>query len=769
MNEQQNKPIRVLHVLGTTNLGGAESRIMELYRCIDKTQVQFDFLVHTEQEGHYHKEICALGGRIYHVPRFRGINVLSYRKAIKDFFAEHHGFCAVHGHMTSTASIYLPIAKKAGIPCTIAHARSAGVDKGIKGVVTKLLRLPLGRKADNCFACSQEAAVAVFGKKCVQKGKVQVIPNAIDTTRFRFQQAVRDEVRRELQLDDKFVIGHVGRFGFMKNHAYLLEIFAELCRMRQDAALVLIGSGELEQAVRKQAEELGIADRVLFLGNRYHVERYYPAFDYFVFPSIFEGLPGSVVEAQACGLHCLVSDKVTREAAVTNLASYRSIEEAAVCWAQEIQKNAQDAMERKEFRAEIMEKGFDVRHQAVAMTRFYQTGKNPSAQQSYKKKKIMLIVPMLYQGGHERICAMTAKLLNPIHEVHLVIFSAQDMIYDVSGVDLIDLNLHAVSGVAGKIINIIKRTWQVRRLKKKLGIEVCYSFGPSANIVNALSKQQEAVWAGIRGYGALLDKGIMNLVCKRADCIVNCTRVLEQEIAVRYSPKRQITLYNPCDLTEIEMLAKQELPKEFQAFFDRAGKIVASMGREDDVKGFWHLIKSFSLAKKKLPDLKLLIIGEGSYTEYRELARKLQMEQDILFTGVQKNPFPFLARSDVYALTSDSEGFPNALIEAMACHVPCVSANCKTGPAEILHEDYLACSSQDQVYYADYGILTPIFAGTKDLSPEHFTTEEQIFAQELETLLSNPQLYQKYSTAAAERAKAFSVEVYLQKLLNMIQ
>lgn len=768
MNKQQTQPIRVLHVLGTTNLGGAESRIMELYRCIDKTQVQFDFLVHTQKEGHYQKEICALGGTVYHVPRFRGINLLSYRKAVKDFFAKHHAFAAVHGHMTSTASIYLPIAKKAGIPSTIAHARSAGVDKGIKGIVTKLLRRSLVKKADWCFACSQEAAVAVFGRKCVEKGKVQVIPNAVDTARFRFRQTVRDAVRRELKLDDKFVIGHVGRFGFMKNHAYLLEVFAALCKLRQDAALILIGSGELEQTVHRQAEELGIADRVLFLGNCYNVEQYYPAFDYFVFPSIFEGLPGSVVEAQACGLRCLVSDKVTREAAVTDLAVYRSIEEPAVLWAQEIQKSAKDAMDRRDTSAEITKKGFDVRQQAAAMTKFYQSGKNLSIQQ-HNKKKIMLIVPMLYQGGHERICAMTAKLLNNIHEVHLVIFSAQDMIYDVSGVDFIDLNLHAVSGIVGKILNIFKRTRRVRRLKKKLGIEICYSFGPSANIVNVLSKHHENVWAGIRGYGALLDKGIMKLVCKRADCIVNCTKVLEQEIAARFSPKRQETLYNPCDLEEIRMLSKQELPKEFQAFFDRAGKVVASMGREDDVKGFWHLIKSFFLVKKKLPDLKLMIIGEGSYIEYRELARKLSIDQDILFTGVQKNPFPFLVRSDVYALTSDSEGFPNALIETMACHVPCVSVNCKTGPAEILHKDYQACSRQDQVYYADYGILTPIFTGTKNLSPEHFTAEEHIFAQQLEALLSNTELYQKYSKMAAERAEAFSVETYLQKLLNMIQ
>ena len=132
--------VRVLHVLGNTNLGGAESRIMDLYRHIDRNRVQFDFLVHSGEEGFYEKEIRELGGRIFRVPRFRIYNYFSYRKALREFFQAHHEFALVQGHMTSTAAIYLPIAKKAGVKKTAAHARSAGVDKGLKGTVTRFLR-----------------------------------------------------------------------------------------------------------------------------------------------------------------------------------------------------------------------------------------------------------------------------------------------------------------------------------------------------------------------------------------------------------------------------------------------------------------------------------------------------------------------------------------------------------------------------------------------------------------------------------------------------
>lgn len=384
MTERNTKqrPIRVLHVLGTTNLGGAESRIMELYRCIDRNQVQFDFLIHTREDGHYSEEIRSLGGHIYSLPRFKFFNMAEYRKAIHTFFKEHTEFSVVQGHMTSTAAIYLPIAKqeygRRSMPLiTVAHARSAGVDKGLKGFATKVLRFPLKNRADYLFTCSKEAGIAVYGTRAVREGRVWTIPNAIDAQRFSFQQKVRDEIRSQLGIQDKFVIGHVGRFGFMKNHTYLVDIFAKICETRKDAVLVMIGQGELEETIREKIKSLGLEDRAYFLGNRYDVEKYYQAFDYFVFPSTFEGLPGSVAEAQAAGLHCLVSDKVTREVALTDLVAYRSIEENPGLWAEEILGNAQAALVREDTREVIAQKGFDVRSQAVQMAEFYRTGQNP--------------------------------------------------------------------------------------------------------------------------------------------------------------------------------------------------------------------------------------------------------------------------------------------------------------------------------------------------------------------------------------------------------
>lgn len=384
--------VRVLHVLGNTNLGGAESRIMDLYRHTDRNRVQFDFLVHSGEEGFFEKEIRELGGRIFRVPRFRIYNYFSYRKALKEFFQKHHEFALVQGHMTSTAAIYLPIAKKAGVKKTAAHARSAGVDKGLKGTMTRFLRRNLADKADYLFTCSELAGISVYGEKAVREGKTIFIPNAIDCAGFTFDPEKRKKMREELGLTDSFIIGHVGRFHYAKNHEYLLRVFAELCRMSAGAGgstaetgadqnyhLILLGEGPLMEDTRKLAEELGVADKIHFLGNHKNIADYYQAMDYFVYPSRYEGMPGTIVEAQASGLPCLMSDTICREVIVTELVETMSIEEEPKAWAEGLQRRIDALVSKQENREKYASKmaaaGFDVQAQAERMMRFYESGR----------------------------------------------------------------------------------------------------------------------------------------------------------------------------------------------------------------------------------------------------------------------------------------------------------------------------------------------------------------------------------------------------------
>ena len=376
--------IRVLHVLGGVGPGGAESRIMDLYRQMDREKIQFDFLVHSGAIKHagddpklrkpefYDEEIQRLGGRIYVLPKFRVYNYFSYKKAIRRFFREHREFRIVQGHMTSTAGIYLPIARKYGVPVTIAHSRNAGVEKGLKGIATRFFRRNLAGKADVLLACSALAGEDVFGSRAMQEGRVKIVHNAIDVKKFLFDPKQRDALRAELGIEDRLVLGHVGRFNYQKNHPFLIDIFAQVSKKRQDAVLVLVGEGPDRERMEEKCRELGLADRVFFVGNQREPWKYYQAFDAFVLPSFFEGLPGVLVEAQSAGLKCFVSDTITKEAQATELVYYLSLQQPASEWAQQIVEQA--GYERKNMYETMQKAGFDVTVQARAYENFYENG-----------------------------------------------------------------------------------------------------------------------------------------------------------------------------------------------------------------------------------------------------------------------------------------------------------------------------------------------------------------------------------------------------------
>ena len=378
--------IRILHVLGGLGVGGAECRIIDLYRNMDRDRIQFDFLVHYSPEktgkksptsdelmavrepDYFDNSVRKLGGRIYCLPRFVGTNIIEYKAAIKRFFEEHKNeWKVVQGHMTSTAAIYLPIAKKAGVPICIAHARSAGVDQGVKGLATKFFRGPLHKDGtcDYNFACSKEAGIAVFGQELMQSGRVKIIPNAIDLRRFAYNEETRNKIREELDISNALVIGHVGSFRYAKNHEFLLNVFAQMCRLLDNddlnqysilhgmrIRLLMLGKGPLQDEMKALADKLHITERCIFAGNKSNASDYYQAMDYFCFPSRYEGLPGSVVEAQAAGLQCLVSDRVTSEVAATELVSMRSINSEPRDWARKI---LDDLLFREDYKADALD------------------------------------------------------------------------------------------------------------------------------------------------------------------------------------------------------------------------------------------------------------------------------------------------------------------------------------------------------------------------------------------------------------------------------
>lgn len=323
------QPVRILHVLGGLDAGGAESFAMNLYRAVDRRYVQFDFIKHTTRECLFEPEIARLGGRVFVCPRYTGKNHAAYLRWWKDFFASHPEYKVIHGHVRSTAALYLPVAKRYGL-VTIAHSHSTSNGAGAAAAVKDLMQLPIRRVADYLFACSDEAGAWLYGKAALQRPNYRRIPNGIDLTRFAFDGETRARMRAELGIPDgALVLGHIGRFTRPKNHAWLVDLFAQWNKRHPDSYLLLVGDGELWEEVRRQCETLGLADKVLLPGAHTDTENYYQAMDVFVFPSLWEGLPVSVVEAQANGLPCLISEVITPEVRLTDLVQALATESPA--------------------------------------------------------------------------------------------------------------------------------------------------------------------------------------------------------------------------------------------------------------------------------------------------------------------------------------------------------------------------------------------------------------------------------------------------------
>ena len=743
------QPVRILHILGNTQLGGAESRIMDLYRHMDRSVVQFDFVVHSKEEGYFNEEIRKLGGRIFRVPRFRVLNYFSYCRAWKKLLQEHRDadgrseFHMIQGHMTSTAAIYLPIARKCGIETTIAHARSAGVDKGLKGILTRFLRRNLSKKADYLFTCSELAGISVFGKKAVEQGRTRFLPNAIDCQKFAPDPLVREKIRRELGIENCYVIGHVGRFHYAKNHEYLLRVFAELVKRKtRDYVLLLLGEGSGMEDIRILSRELGIGDKVYFLGNKSNVNDYYQAMDYFVYPSRFEGMPGTIVEAQTAGLRCLMSDTICKEVIATELVTTRSIREDPGLWADEIEQHLQ--FQRSSRVDEMKELGFDVHGQAVLMTDFY------------TREKLLLISPMLHQGGFERVCITTARLLKPYYDVSIVIFDDADIAFDIRGLSIINIHLGVRNGKLAKITNLMRRAVRVRKLKQRMKPVIAYSFGPSANMVNALSKTSlTSVFLGLRGYQDVADDPKMKLYVRKADRIICCSKEIEAIVQEKYGYLQTATLYNPYDAEGITELSKEkvtDLPWKMED--EDRPRILIGVGRDDPIKGFWHLIKAFYLVQKEIPQMRLIIMGDGSFEQAKSLVSELQLEQKVYFPGVRKNPYKYLAASEMFLLSSYTEGFPNVLVEAMILGRPLISTDCRTGPAEILD-------------HGKYGILVPDMGDTEDYSGDTISEKETCFAEKIIEVLKDSERQKELSELERKRAGEFDYDSYVDNLLKL--
>ena len=365
---ENSRPIRILHVVGGMEIGGAESMIMNLYRKINKEEFQFDFVVHTDIKCHFDDEIAQLGGDIVvRLPKFNGVNYFKYRKAWKVFFSRTSDYRIIHIHMRSTAPLFIRLAKKYGAT-VIVHSHGTRYGHNLLSKIKQLFTYPLRYQADYLLACSQLAAEKSYGRSA--RGKVTIFNNAIDAKKYIYNESIRDLILKSHRLEKKIVIGHIGRFTYAKNHDFLLKIFKEIHSINDNCVLMLIGDGELRDDIKNQIADLELTDSVLLTGMVDNVNEYLQAMDIFVFPSRFEGLPVSVIEAQAAGLECVISDVITDEVDISALVHRMSLSLSEKIWAETILERVKSARRTNTFDL-IKKAGYDIDDSVVALEDFY--------------------------------------------------------------------------------------------------------------------------------------------------------------------------------------------------------------------------------------------------------------------------------------------------------------------------------------------------------------------------------------------------------------
>lgn len=360
------EPVRILHIVHTLNRGGMESRIMDLYRNLDHERFQYDFYIESGKCGMFDDEIRSFGGRVYLSQGHCNFNIPDF-KAFHKFLVGHPEYRIVYAY-NQWSGFYLKEAKKCGVPHRIANARTSIQIKSPKNEIKNLVKLNVNKYATHRFAVSKKAANWLFGKKMLSADQVEIWPNAIDTQKFMFSEIERNEVRKELGLEDAFIVIHVGNIRYEKNHPFLLTVFNEIKKLQPNAKLLLIGGGNIEKLV-PQMKDLGIENSVKYLGIREDIPKLLQAGDVFVFPSLYEGFPGAVLEAECSGLPCIISDTITDEVVLTKGVKQLSIKQSPYQWAWESLNYME--LDRTIQMEIVRDAGFDIHDLVYQMERLY--------------------------------------------------------------------------------------------------------------------------------------------------------------------------------------------------------------------------------------------------------------------------------------------------------------------------------------------------------------------------------------------------------------
>lgn len=362
--------IRIAIIMGKMHIGGKKSLVMEYYRHIDRNRYQFDFICDNDSNGIPDKEIEDMGGRVYRVAPYQ--HIISHMRDLDKIFRENN-YQIMHAYDNLMNLFPLIIAKRNGIRVRISESISTGHAREARTLIKYALRPFANVAVTNPLANAEASAIFQFGRKMYLENKIPIFKSVIDVDKFAYNETLRREVRNKHGWgDEKIIFGFIGRLVPQKNPKFIIDIFLEIRRMEPNAMLVVIGHGPLLQRLLQRAEDCQLGDSFSYLGLTEDVVPFFNAFDGFIMPSLYEGLPVVGIEAQAIGLPTIMSDTITRETTATPLAHYISLSESPTVWAEKsLSLVKENIHRRRSYAQEVIDSGFDSKAETARLQQYY--------------------------------------------------------------------------------------------------------------------------------------------------------------------------------------------------------------------------------------------------------------------------------------------------------------------------------------------------------------------------------------------------------------
>ena len=677
--EKSKKPVIVAQIMGKWIGGGVESVIMNYYRHLDHKKIQFDFICDEDSTRIPYEEIKKLGGRVFLVPKYQKLP--QYLKALEDLFRKNQ-YRIVHSNINTLSVFPLYAAKKAGVPVRISHSHSTSNTKEWKRNIIKNILRPFSKKyATDYFACSELAGQYLFGNKAFDQGEVKIIHNAIDLDKFKFDPEVRKKLRKELDIDEKtIVIGHVGRFVKQKNHDFLIDVFNEYHAKNPDSKLLLIGTGPLEEKIKAKVEKLNLSDYVLFLGQREDTNKLYSVMDVFCLPSLYEGLGMVLIEAQTNGLPCVASDKVPKEAKVSENISFSP------------------------FNVEKFTKKINTNRDSI--NTFFPTEYNilknaPKLQKIYGKYKEsnQKIIKVLQLGMTDNLGGIETFLINHYENIDRskikfdFINIYKNSLYNQQSLEILGCKIYRVKSY---YVNPLSYLRQVINIINKNNYTVIHCNMNSAAMIFPLiaGKLSRTKTVICHAHNASSDKGLTKELLHNinklfipylANIYFSCSNKASMWFyskKIRKSSKHFI-IYNAVNAEKFkyDKISRQKNRKSYN--INDTDLVIGNIGRFSKQKNQIWLLNTFE-EKLRKNKLKLILVGKGENLEnIKNIIKEKKLENNIITPGLVTDIENIFNMLDIFIMPSLYEGLPNTAIEAQYNGVPTLLSDTITDEAII--------------------------------------------------------------------------------------